>query len=85
MSNMIKCVTQQFLISLSVGITLFITTSAQAVPTIIDSIPAEQLTGISVYNISSLYADHGNLWITDKRNTAYEWFNKVLKSRGLPA
>ncbi|MDQ6978193.1 MAG: hypothetical protein Q9M75_08765, partial [Ghiorsea sp.] len=73
MSNMIKRVTQQLVISLSVGISLFTAASAQAVPTIINSIPAEQLTGISVHNISSLYADHGNLWITDKQNTAYEW------------
>ena len=73
MSNMIKQAGQQLGIFVAVGITLFTAAPAQAVPTIIDSIPAEQLTGISSHNISSLYVDNGVLWITDKRNIAYQW------------
>ena len=75
MSNMIRHLTQQLSLGFTVGLLLLIAAPAQATPTIVDSISADQLTGIASNNISSLYADHGTLWITDKHNIAYQWRN----------
>jgi len=73
MSNMIRHITQQLSIGFTVGLSLLITSPSQAAPTIVDSISAEQLTGIAVKNISSLYAQDGTLWITDESNVVFQW------------
>ena len=73
MSNMIRHFIQQLSLSFTVGLSLLITTPTQAAPTIVDSISADQLSGIAVKNISSLYAQDGTLWITDESNVVFQW------------
>ncbi|MDQ7001303.1 MAG: NHL repeat-containing protein, partial [Ghiorsea sp.] len=73
MRDIIKQLNQQLRISFTVGLSLLITTPVQAAPTLVDSISSAQLTGIASDNISSLYAKHGTVWVTDQSQIAYQW------------
>jgi len=52
---------------------IFIAPSAQAAPTIIDSVNKSQLVNINMNEISSIFAHDGTLWLTDNTNMVYQW------------